>query len=77
MREPRGAALSPVLNDLIVQRRQGEWDLSCAGETIVTDRILRMIPGRNGQDISVLERITHGSSKETQGDGCSSNKREC
>ncbi len=68
--EPRGAALSPVLDDLIVQRSQGEWDLSCAGETIVTERILRMIPGRRGQDISVLERITHSVSKEAKTGEC-------
>jgi hypothetical protein len=69
--EPRGATLSSVLNDLIVQRSQGEWDLSCTGETIMTERILRMIPGRRGQDISVLERITHSTSEETKSGECS------
>lgn len=69
--EPRGGALSPVLNDLIVQRSQGEWDTSCAGEFIVTERILRMIPGRNGQDISVLERVTHSTSKAAKSGECS------
>jgi len=68
--EPRGSALAPVLDDLIVQRSQGEWDLSCAGETIVTERILRMIPGRRGQDVSVLERITHSTSREAGGGEC-------
>lgn len=69
--EPRGGALSPVLDDLIVQRSQREWNLSCAGETIVTERILRMIPGRRGHDISVLERITHSTSKEAKSGECS------
>lgn len=62
--EPRGGALSPVLDDLMVRRSQGEWDLSCVGETILTERIFRMIPGRRGQDVSILERITHSTSKE-------------
>ena len=69
--EPRGDTLSQVLNDLVVQRSQGEWDLSCAGETITTERILRMVPGRRGQDISVLERVTHSHSKEAKDGGCS------
>jgi len=68
--EPRGEALSPVLDDLIVHRSQGEWDLSCAGETIMTERILRMIPGRRGQDISILERITHSTSKVAKSGEC-------
>lgn len=38
--------------------RQGEWDTSCAGETLSTERILRMVQSRMGQDISVLERRT-------------------
>lgn len=69
--EPRGAALSPVLDNLIVRRSQAEWDLSCAGEAIMTERILRMIPGRNGQDISVLERITHSTSDDSKSGECS------
>lgn len=69
--EPRGGTLSPVLEDLVVQRSQGEWDTSCASEFIVTERILRMIPGRNGQDISVLERVTHSTSRATKSGECS------
>jgi hypothetical protein len=69
--EPQGQTLSPVLDDLIVQRSQGEWDTSCAGQTIRTERILRMIPGRHGQDISVLERITHSTSSATKDGDCS------
>ena len=69
--EIRGATLSPVLDDLIVWRSQGEWDTACAGETIMTERILRMIPGSNGQDISVLERITHSTSMVSKNGECS------
>ncbi|WP_152950359.1 hypothetical protein [Brevundimonas sp. Bb-A] len=69
--EPRGAALAPVLDDLIVERSQGQWDLSCAGETVVTERILRMVPGQKGQDISVLERITQSTSREAKNGECS------
>lgn len=69
--EARGAALSPVLDDLIVQRSQGEWDTSCAGDSILTERIVRMIPGRHGQDISVLERVTHSTSRAAQSGDCS------
>jgi hypothetical protein len=69
--EPRGAALSPVLNDLVVQRSQGEWDTSCAGESVVTKRILRMVPGQKGQDISVLDRITQSTSKTAKCGECS------
>lgn len=68
--EPRGRALAQVLEEVVVQRSQGEWDLSCAGETILTERILRMIPGRQGQDISILERITHSTSKEAKSGEC-------
>lgn len=69
--EPQGGALSPVLEDLVVQRSQGQWDLSCAGETITTERILRMIPGPRGQDISILERITHTTSTQARSGECS------
>ena len=69
--EVRGAALASVLNDLIVQRSQGEWDLSCAGHTVLTERLLRMIPGPKGQYISVLERITRSTSKEAKSGECS------
>jgi hypothetical protein len=69
--EPRGAALALVLDDLIVERSQGQWDLSCAGETVVTERILRMVPGQKGQDISVLERITQSTSREAKNGECS------
>lgn len=71
--EPRGGTLSRVLDDLIVQRSQGEWDLSCTGETITAERILRMIPGRRGQDISVLERITHSTSRQDSSGECNTN----
>lgn len=69
--EPRDGALSPVLDDLMVGRSQGEWDLSCAGETITTERILRMVPGPRGQDISILERIIHSTSEEAKSGECS------
>lgn len=68
--EPRGQTLSQVLEEVVVQRIQGEWDLSCAGETVMTERILRMIPGQHGQDISVLERITHSNSREAESGEC-------
>ncbi|MBB5771676.1 hypothetical protein HNP47_001680 [Brevundimonas vesicularis] len=58
------------MNDLIVQRSQGEWDLSCAGQTVVTERLLRMIPGPKGRDLSVLERITQSTSKEAKSGEC-------
>lgn len=74
--EPRSGSLSQVLDEVIVQRSQGEWDLSCAGETIMTERILRMIPGRRGQDISVLERITHSTSKEAKSGECSTTEQK-
>lgn len=69
--EPRDGALSPVLDDLMVGRSQGEWDLSCSGETITTERILRMVPGPRGQDISILERTTHSTSEEAKSGECS------
>jgi len=68
--EVRGGGLAPVLENLVVFRSAGEWDLSCAGQTAVTERILRMIPGPHGQDISVLERRTHSTSSETKSGEC-------
>lgn len=67
--EVRDGAIAPVLQDLMVRRSQGEWDSSCAGETLSTERILRMVPSRMGQDISVLERRTRSvSSVDKTGD---------
>jgi hypothetical protein len=36
----------------------------------VTERILRMVPGPHGQDISVLERRTHSTSSEAKSGEC-------
>ena len=68
--EVRGGSLAPVLENLVVFRSVGEWDLSCAGESTATERILRMVPGPHGQDISVLERVTHSTSSEAKGGEC-------
>lgn len=73
--EVRAGALSRVLDDLVVFRSTGTWDLTCAGETEATERILRMRPGRHGQDISVLERRTRTASKQDKGGDCSSTDR--
>ncbi|KAK0350681.1 hypothetical protein LTR94_028050, partial [Friedmanniomyces endolithicus] len=68
--EVRGRSVASVLENLVVMRSVGEWDLSCAGETEVTERILRMVPGKKGQDISVLERTTHSVSQPSMGGEC-------
>ena len=73
--EVRGRDLSPVLQDVVVFRSVGEWGLSCAGETVLTERILRMIPGLRGQDISVLDRRTHSTSGEDKSGECASTDR--
>lgn len=73
--EVRGGRLAPVLEDLMVFRSVGEWDVSCAGQTEVTERILRMIPGPHGQDISVLERRTHSTSSEAKSGECRTTDR--
>jgi hypothetical protein len=73
--EVRGGTLSPVLENLMVSRSVGEWDTSCAGETVLTERILRMAPGRRAQDISVLERTTRSISKVGKGGECSTTDR--
>lgn len=68
--EVRDGALAPVLENLVVSRSRGEWDLSCPGETLSTERILRMTPGRRGQDISLLERRTRRVSKTDKSGEC-------
>jgi len=73
--EVRAGALSRVLDNLVVFRSVGTWDLSCAGETVATERILRMRPGQHGQDISVLERQTRTASKPDKGGECHSTDR--
>lgn len=73
--EVRGRTLSPILEDLVVLVRAGEWDLSCAGQTLTTERILRMTPGLRGQDISVLERRTRSASKEDKNGTCGTTDR--
>ena len=73
--EVRAGGLSRVLEDLVVFRSTGSWDLTCAGETVATERILRMRPGQHGQDISVLERRTRSASKPDKGGECRSTDR--
>ena len=73
--EVRDGAISPVLNNLVVYRSVGEWDLSCAGNTVATERILRMVPGQHGQDISILERTTRSTSKEAKNGECETTDR--
>lgn len=73
--EVRGGMVTPVLQDLMVQRSQGEWDTTCAGETLSTERILRMVPGRSGQDISVLERRTRSTSRPDPDGDCRTTDR--
>jgi len=73
--EVRAGALSRVFDDLVVFRSTGTWDLTCAGETEATERILRMRPGRHGQDISVLERRTRAASVPDNGGECRSTDR--
>ena len=68
--EVRGPALAPILEDMTVFRSVGEWDLSCGGETVLTERILRMTPGPHGQNISVLERRTRSVAKEDRNGEC-------
>lgn len=73
--EIRAGGLSRVLDDLVVFRSTGAWDLACVGETVATERILRMRPGQYGQDISVLERRTRTASKPDKGGDCRSTDR--
>ncbi|WP_242076345.1 hypothetical protein [Brevundimonas diminuta] len=73
--EVRKGAISPVLENLVVYRRVGEWNLSCVGNTDATERILRMVPGPHGQDISVLERTTRSISKEGKNGECETTDR--
>lgn len=73
--EVRDGAISPVVNNLVVYRSVGEWDLSCAGNTVATERILRMVPGQHGQDISILERTTRSTSKEAKNGECETTDR--
>ena len=73
--EMRDGALSPVLEDLLVFRREQERALPCAGETVVTERILRMIPGPVGQDISVLERVTRSPPTAPESGKCGTTDR--
>ncbi|MNY53429.1 hypothetical protein D3C86_1891850 [compost metagenome] len=49
--------------------------MSCAGQTLTTERILRMTPGLRGQDISVLERRTRSASKEDKNGTCGTTDR--
>ena len=70
-----GSTLSPVLENMMVFRSVGEWDLSCAGQEVQTERILRMTPGSRGQDISVLERRTRSTSREDKGGECVKTER--
>lgn len=73
--EARGGRLAPVLEDLVVFRSAREWDLFCTGQTAVTERILRMIPGPHGQDISLLERRTHSTSSQAKSGECRTSDR--
>lgn len=73
--EVRAGAMSRVFENMVVFRSVGTWDLSCAGETVATERILRMRPGQHGQDISVLERRTRTASRQDEGGQCRSTDR--